>query len=372
MKIDAHYYGILAFARAIGFKKEYAHTIAYASQFVDDAKINQIVLKSSPENLEFEIISGEPSFFNMATCHSYFKINTFNYEAMTNNTIAFHFVPGCKGENFAKKLRCSEESPIILNILKELEQDNDLIKLGITLHAYADTFSHQGFSGLISKVNDIKDCHSCSSNKYNRLRESLIIFLKKLFKVKFDKYLDKLNPAYGHAQVFTYPDTPYLKWQYKYDYSDEFCEKYKETIIDNKIRFIEAFKSIHNYLNNYLNNNPEYRDNSVNFKDYEVLFNALIKESTTKKRIKNWKKILIEEELINKNDIDILTYNKELWLKEAFKNYQSEKFNNRKVSDVEINNNFENSNWYKYYKAVKWYKEQFHKYSKEHLLEIPR
>ena len=39
MKIDAHYYALLAFARAIGFKKECAHRIAYASQFVDDAKI---------------------------------------------------------------------------------------------------------------------------------------------------------------------------------------------------------------------------------------------------------------------------------------------------------------------------------------------
>jgi len=124
MQIDAHYYGVLAFARAVGFKKEYAHIVAYASQFVDDAKINHIILNKQPDSVSYEMISDEPSYFNMATCHSYFKLNTFNYEAMTNNTTAFHFVPGCKGENFAKKLRCSEESPIILDILGEVEEDD--------------------------------------------------------------------------------------------------------------------------------------------------------------------------------------------------------------------------------------------------------
>ena len=39
MKIDAHYYALLAFCRACGFDKESACTIAHASQFVDDAKI---------------------------------------------------------------------------------------------------------------------------------------------------------------------------------------------------------------------------------------------------------------------------------------------------------------------------------------------
>ncbi len=44
MKIDAHYYTVLAFARMVGYKKEIAHQIAYASQFVDDAKINKMSL----------------------------------------------------------------------------------------------------------------------------------------------------------------------------------------------------------------------------------------------------------------------------------------------------------------------------------------
>ncbi|MBW2005917.1 MAG: hypothetical protein JRI72_15210, partial [Deltaproteobacteria bacterium] len=48
MKIDAHYYAVLAFARAIGFDKDSAYQVAYASQFVDDAKINLMYLKEDP------------------------------------------------------------------------------------------------------------------------------------------------------------------------------------------------------------------------------------------------------------------------------------------------------------------------------------
>ncbi|MBE9542754.1 MAG: hypothetical protein IMF01_10590, partial [Proteobacteria bacterium] len=37
MQKDMHFYGVYALARAAGIKDETARTIAYASQFVDDA-----------------------------------------------------------------------------------------------------------------------------------------------------------------------------------------------------------------------------------------------------------------------------------------------------------------------------------------------
>lgn len=371
MNIDAHYYGILAFARAAGFKKEYAHTIAYASQFVDDAKINHITLNNAPEDVEFEIVSNQPSFFNMATCHSYSKINTFNYEAMVNNTIAFHFVPGCKGENFAKQLRCSEESPIILSILDDLKKEDDLVKLGIALHAYADTFSHQGFSGLLSKVNDIRDCHP-NTKIHNSAIENIIDVFRRISSKSFDKYFDKLSPAYGHAQALLYPDIAYLEWEYRYDYSDEFSEQYIVTINNNKERFTEAFKKIQLYLQSYLENNPKYKDDNFSCDNYELLFSVLLKEGSKKEKIKYWKDTFIELRLFNAADAGITDYQDELWLKEAFSNYQKDKFKNRKVDGAELSPNFVESNWYKYFKAVKWYKTKFFNYSSEHMLEIPR
>jgi len=44
MKIDAHYYAVLTFSRACGFDRRSARTLAHASQFVDDAKINSALL----------------------------------------------------------------------------------------------------------------------------------------------------------------------------------------------------------------------------------------------------------------------------------------------------------------------------------------
>ncbi len=65
MKIDAHYYAVLAFARARGFDKQSACAIAYASQFVDDAKINHVVIEGSiPDGVRYDTIDGKPSFFN--------------------------------------------------------------------------------------------------------------------------------------------------------------------------------------------------------------------------------------------------------------------------------------------------------------------
>ena len=65
-------------------------------------------------------------------------------------------------------------------------------------------------------------------------------------------------------------------------------------------------------------------------------------------------------------------YHEDRWLKAAFKNFERKKFHRRKVTGVELSEKFENSHWYQYYKAVKWYKEKFFGYCKDQGLEIPR
>ncbi len=45
MKVDAHYYGVLGFAGAVGFDKDTAQKIASAFQFVDDVKINYLTVR---------------------------------------------------------------------------------------------------------------------------------------------------------------------------------------------------------------------------------------------------------------------------------------------------------------------------------------
>ncbi len=76
--------------------------------------------------------------------------------------------------------------------------------------------------------------------------------------------------------------------------------------------------------------------------------------------------------LFNKSDLKILNYDKYYWIKNAFKDFKKSKFKKRKVEDVEAKENFETCDWYKYYKAVKWYKSRFFFYIEKSALTIPR
>ena len=369
MKVDAHYYAVLAFCRACGFSKGSAHKVAYASQFVDDAKINHIVIQGfPPQNIQHDVIDNQPSFFNMATCHSYTRTKTYNYSAMINNTCAFHFVPGCKGKNFAKKLRCTEESPVIKDILTESLEQDDLVKFGIVLHTYADTFSHQGFSGLLSKVNDIKECKILSGTSTWSDEISMVY---KLVKYRFDRLLDLFIPVYGHGQATVFPDLPYLIWSYKYDYSDQFSTLYKSSgKIENKKRFVRAFQKIRKNLDDYLKKHPQYRDENLSFKKFDILFDTLVAKGTDKARVKKWQETLVSQGLLIEADSE-LVYDENRWLKEAFKNFEEKKFGQRKVENVELTPGFSDSNWYKYYLAVKWYKKRFFHFCSQYQLDIP-
>ncbi len=380
MKVDAHYYAVLAFCRAVGFKKQAAQTVAYASQFVDDADINHITLQEVPSDFEVKTINQKPAFFNMATAHDYFKVSTLNYNAMINNTAAFHFVPGCKGANFAKKMRCKEESPVIRDILEDAKQEANLVKLGLVLHPYADTFSHQGFSGLVSKVNDIIDCRVFDTiyigesllekvyywlypvlNMYPRLKNYVIEEIYKWVRV-----------GYGHAQALSFPDLPYLNWEYKYDFSTQFSKKYELTKVSNPVRYKRAFQKIKQHLREYLEKWPQYEEEGFSFNDDEKLFAVLLKEGPTKKRTANWKQKIIELGLFAEKDLDVVEYDENLWLQEAFANFNEDKFAGRKVEGAKLAAEFKSSNWYKYYLGVEWYKSKFHEYVSDYFLDIPQ
>lgn len=379
MKIDAHYYAVLAFARAIGFNKDSAYQVAYASQFVDDAKINLMYLKDDPgADVKHDVFDGQHLFLNMATCHSYTRVKTFNYDAMINNTCAFHFVPGCEGKTFSEKLRCKEDSEVIKNIINKALEQPDPIKIGIVLHAYADSFSHQDFSGLLSKVNDIQNCKPISDLPldWRDIAHKIGKFFVK--KDMMDKLLDKGLPAYGHGQAAWLPDLPYLTWAYTSDPSSKFFVLHEDKPkIENPLRFERAFKKIKIHLETFHEKHPQFRDPGINFQDFDVLFDTLTEKKHTRNRIKNWKNLMVKHKLFEEIELSEKAgaahdYDENRWLKEAFANFDDEKFHQRTVKDVELAPDFPNSNWYKYYLAVEWYKDKFFHNCSKLGLDIPR
>ncbi len=80
---------------------------------------------------------------------------------------------------------------------------------------------------------------------------------------------------------------------------------------------------------------------------------------------------MVKAGLFEKGD-SALSYDKDLWLKEAFTNYEKEEFNKRKVVGALLADDFSTSNWYQYYLTVKWYKERFFAIWKEQGLAKPR
>jgi ribosomal protein S13 len=80
MQIDAHYYALLTLARSVGIEKETAHKIAHASQFVDDAKINRVTLNDNNSAHLLDEFSNTSPIINAASCHNYFKIDTFSHQ----------------------------------------------------------------------------------------------------------------------------------------------------------------------------------------------------------------------------------------------------------------------------------------------------
>ena len=110
----------------------------------------------------------------------------------------------------------------MMGILQEALLEDDLVKLGIVLHAYADTFSHQGFSGLLSKVNDIEQVQIL---KGSGIVVDKFKYILKWIKDAVSEQFDLLIPAYGHGQAMVYPDLPYLIWQYDENLKFLFVDK---------------------------------------------------------------------------------------------------------------------------------------------------
>lgn len=376
MEISSHYYALLALCRTCGIKKDIAYKIAYASQFVDDAKINYLFVD--------EPITDDPLFIkneddttcikNIATCHSYFKIKTYNFSAMMFNTCAFHFIPGCEGKTFTEKLVCKEDSKVANQIVK-----NNLgaspEKFGMLLHIYADTFAHQEFSGLLSKKNNIENLKP-KNGTFMIMGTYYVLsswkYIKKLLKkdsLKKLKFKDFI-PAYGHGQAKHYPDIPYLKWSYNYNNESHEKAITKTLDIDNQDRFTKAFKSIQNYLLEYIKVNSLEID-SQEKETFNAFYKILINKASNKKKIEQWKKYLTSNNYYDNNSKE-LSYDENHWLEETFKDFNEDKYHARIVNSAQLKDNYKEESWYKFVDGVTSYKLELQDVLKEKELVLPR
>jgi hypothetical protein len=190
MHKDFHYYCIALTALAAGYSQGEAKTIAYASQFVDDETIDTPVR-----------IRGKSTVFEpIRTAYQGIEyVLAFLPRSQKEVLVPFHFIPKNPFGGGSFSYRTERNSGFAQTMLADALKcngDNRLHRIGVALHTFADTWAHQGFSGVYDNINEVDDLQT-----------------KGEYGVQFPRQLaDVLNINIGHICALSIPDYPYEVW----------------------------------------------------------------------------------------------------------------------------------------------------------------
>lgn len=254
-----HYLTIRVLAQEAGFPPAAAQTIAYASQYADRDR--------ATEHKKMKI-AGAPAiggalpryhsgtFDPICTAHwakSWFarlrKWAKFYLSPKVQLAVLmpFHFVPPRPGEDLQSFSFVTEQegalaTEIVTRATDVLAQEQvgsegyeyGLVKLGLALHTYADTWAHAGFSGR----------HSGLENDIGGLRVGTVG--SRLQPVGLGlAVVSYVAPDVGHAEAPSTPDLAHVQWTAKY--SDR-KNPLKRIERDNTTLFLNAAAVIYRRL----------------------------------------------------------------------------------------------------------------------------
>lgn len=236
MQIDGHHALTYIAARFAGFSHQKAAVIAYSAQYVDDATNEGVI-----------VFDNGAMYSRIASAHKH--LDHRNLDKLANHRVwlPFHFLPGnggmAAGENpkgtFIQKLVCLPDSPVARDMLRTCVAGRDrpyaLHRLGIAMHVYADTWTHQQFAGVNHKINVVKELQSNSKS------------LDRSFFNKIANYFISEAFPLGHGGALSHPDLPYLSWSYRNGYG-------KVIKRDNPIIFLQAVDMMCRAMQCYRNN----------------------------------------------------------------------------------------------------------------------
>jgi len=214
MQIDFHHGGTYVIARFAGFGHREAETIAYCSQYVDDATNSGAIR-----------FNNGAMYSRISSAHK--MLDYRNFEKLANHFvwIPFHFLPGNggrrAGENpagsFVEKIVCRPDSFVAREMVGSCIQEKDapygLHRLGISMHVYADTWAHQGFAGVNHEINEVQtlvDSGHPDPGFTNKLKD----FFGDAFDETVSRFVGGTLPL-GHGPALSFPDRPYLSWHYR-------------------------------------------------------------------------------------------------------------------------------------------------------------
>ncbi|QOI95895.1 DUF6765 family protein [Aeromonas salmonicida] len=204
MQIDGHHALTYVVARHAGLDHAKAEILAYSAQYVDEATNSQPVQ-----------FSNGAMFNRNASAHKMLDYRNTNELANHLAWIPFHFLPGNQGlkpesepdGSFIQRLVCTPDSYVARDMLKAVAQHQTkpfgLHLMGIAMHVYADTFAHQGFAGVIHKINEVNEIDSdVDGSLLSRVKDN------------FMSWGVSTTSPLGHGAALSFPDRPYANWSY--------------------------------------------------------------------------------------------------------------------------------------------------------------
>ena len=306
MQLDMHFYGIYALARAAGIKPDSAHTIAYASQFVDDALEGEVNVLADQTAVYPIITSHKPMDYKNTILRDQWKV-----------WVPFHFLPGNAktARSFYGKMACrkgTESQPaqmILQHALDHKTQPYGLHLAGITAHVYADTFAHFGFVGLSCNWNKVRIESVTPRRSHTKRILKYIRDKYENFKVRIAGTFAETVPV-GHGAVATYPDRPYLNWQYIPEDGRGLVKR------ENPKDFVKASELLYGFFVEFLIDNPVHGQpdqrgwNSIK----AAVGNIIRREGKKQERVDQWKRAISRNVLFQATQKDKkVKYNEELW-----------------------------------------------------------
>jgi len=316
MELDMHYYGTYAMARAAGVRREVCREIAAAAQFVDDNGDKSSLELSDGARLDVE-----------ATAHHTLNLRNLDPEDQRQIWLPFHFLPGNSGEPYAERLLCTKDSPVARKMialnLEMLDQPFAPQLLGITAHVYADTFSHYGFSGVSARENRVING---SIRFYDLSPEMTSYITAKARRFKwtyhpctFRQFIKScgaefFSRALGHGAVMTYPDRPYLKWDFVYENAPD---KKRCPLRDNPATYLEGCAQLHQLFQRAAGARPDFAERAacMDFSRIEATVkNILALQAPMAERIAAWRNAARHGLLFGTGAEEIPVYPENAWL----------------------------------------------------------
>ncbi|MFW5995158.1 MAG: DUF6765 family protein [Spirochaetia bacterium] len=284
MNVEFHYYIVAMLARRAGFTQHEADTLAYASQYADNALVPY---KVRGPNIEYETVTTHHfGFWDSRQEHLVW--------------VPFHFMPG--DPEYGASLRSDRKrNPLVVTpngrrakeLLIAALKSRNIMRIGIALHTFADTYAHQNFTGR--------------NEAFNRFDPNSPV------------------PPIGHAHAGRAPDRLETIWE------DPRLVPEKRTI-RNRERFLSAARKIYRYLATY--NRRDFSDEALVISELETLLGPegaerpqeerqldfIIQENIAEYRRNEWKGEAIElNDTTGEEDIDAMK-DKYLWLKHELSN----------------------------------------------------